>query len=144
MNQAKLIRDAERRAAKIKRLGAELEAERGELKELVDKHGSKLPRSDKSLWISTPKFKIVLSRSSRTYVDDQAVRRIRQETSSELFVHLFDVVETFRVTKHARSFLQAKALPKGAPRGLRKMFSDAVRTEDLAPRLSIEERGKTK
>lgn len=125
---------------RLEGLAIEEETLRDLVKAQIQEFGFTPPRADKSTRLQGSAFQFTLSSSSTTDIRDSKVKRIREVCPKSLFDRLFLTVTKYKLAGGA-TLLLSGALPEGAPRNLRKMFSQAVQVNEGSPRLRIEKIG---
>jgi hypothetical protein len=127
-------------AARLEELGEEQERLRAELREQVEEFGFTPPRAEKSKRLLGIFYRFTLTVGLTTEVKDAEVEKIAAVCPDAPFKRLFKMVTRYKLADGATMAL-ADPLSKGAPRNLRMMFSRAVETKEMAPRLRVEKIG---
>jgi hypothetical protein len=124
-------------AARLEEIRSEEEKLRSKLQEQIEEFGFTPPRAEKSKRLDGTVYQFTMTRGLTTEIKDAEVERIRQICPGVLFDRLFRTVTKFKLADTATQVL-ANRLPVDAPRNLRLMFSRAVETKEISPRLRIE------
>jgi hypothetical protein len=127
-------------AARLEELGEEQERLRAELRQQIEEYGFTPPRADKSKRLLGIFYQFTVTVGLTTEVKDAEVEKIAAVCPDALFKRLFKMVTRYKLADGATMAL-ADPLSKGAPRNLRMMFSRAVETKEMAPRLRVEKIG---
>lgn len=127
---------------RVKKIEAEAEAIRDDLKRQVAEYGFIPPRSDRSRRLLGEAYEATLSTSTSLEVHDSEVERIKECCPANLFAKLFWSVTKWKICGGATEFL-AGPLGEDAPRNLRTLFAKAVVVKESTPRLSIKQRTDT-
>jgi len=123
---------------RLKKIEAEAEAIRDDLKRQVAEYGFIPPRSDRSRRLLGEAYEATLSTSTSFEIHDSAVERIKECCPTNIFAKLFWSVTKWKLCDRATEVLAGPL--EDAPRDLRMMFAKAVVVKESAPRLSIKQR----